>query len=129
MKGLKEMCTQERQQRRYITNWVNEKMELGYCTQTEWDEFVEVYKELHNTTPKLYGDDIKIVEDINLDDSTTISSYHANNGDTAKVIKGQRGYTLIVFNDSNVIKFTNNYDTLRGAKISVSRMFKDLVED
>lgn len=107
------------------SNFLSEKLESGYCTQSEWDNFCTTYEKAYGYVPKLYGDDIKIIEDtVSLDcmEFENPNGFHA----TITVEQGAKSkiYILRVTDvATEKVVFHETYPTLSGCKICMGRRF------
>ena len=108
-----------------LSRFLDEKMEAGFCSQSEWDLFSANYQQEYGYVPKLYGDDIKIVADTN---SLGTMEFDNPNGFHA-IISIEQGpkakfYMLTVYQEGKEFPvLTKSYPTLRGCKISMGRQF------
>lgn len=111
--------------RQDLNRFINDHFESGVCTESQWEEFVRTYESEYGYTPKLYGDDIKVISDtvsVDVMEFDNPSGYSA----TISVEKGQKAkfYMLTVREkDTHSIVLAKDYPTLRGCKIAMGRQF------
>lgn len=124
--------TPELTPRKFINNFLNEKLETGICTRDEWEKFCKIYEQEHGYIPKLYGDDIKIIEVPKIDESSDKLTLTNKVGDIAYIQEQKkdraREWITTVYSKDNVLRYSNIYPTLKGARIAIGRLFGNFTE-